>query len=158
MDTKNGHILTFSEKMQICADSFLQPVTGFVPLPPGQTSEVKQSFLNYFSITVERALKRKPFLLLIVGDFNDRCLTWHSSHENCELQLNLYNTIQSFNLVQFIDNPTRLSSITNSLLDLIITDSQALVEDSGIWPPISSSDHCTVYCKIKLRIKRVKTF
>ena len=96
--------------------------------PPGQTSEVKQSFLNYFSISVERALKRKPFLLLIVGDFNDRCLTWHSSHENSELQLNLYNTIQSFNLVQVIDTPTRLSSITKSLLDLMITDSPALVE------------------------------
>ena len=33
--------------------------------PPGQTSEAKQSFLNYFSISVERALKQKPFLLLI---------------------------------------------------------------------------------------------
>ena len=85
--------------------------------------------------------------------FNDRCLTWHSSHENSELHLNLYNTIQSFNLVQVINTPTRLSSTTNLLLD-----SPALLEDSGIWPPISSSDHCTVYCKIKLRIERVKLF
>ena len=31
MKTKNGHILTFSEKMQISAILRLQHVTGFVP-------------------------------------------------------------------------------------------------------------------------------
>ena len=85
-------------------------------------------------------------------------LTWHSSQENSELQLNLYNTIQFLNLVQVIDTPTGLQFATNSVLDLIITESPVLVEDNDIWPTTSSSDHCTVCCKIKLHIYRFKTF
>ena len=104
------------------------------------------------------AQQLKSSALFLVGDFNDRCSSWHSSHDISELGLDLYNVFLSHNLQQLIDSPIRYSPVTgtDSLLDLIVTDAPAYVSDSGVWPPIASSDHSTVFCRIKLRLEKTQ--
>ena len=96
----------------------------------------------------------KSSALFLVGDFNDCCSSWHSSHDRSELGLDLYNVFLSHNLQQLIDSPIRYSPVTgtDSLLDLIVTDAPAYVSDSGVWPPIASSDHSTVFYRFKRHV------
>lgn len=128
--------------------------------PPGQTSHDKELFLQQLSSSVELAIQLKPSVLMLAGDFNDRCTDWNSDHDQSELGLQLYNLFQLFNLYQMIDSPTRFTPATgtNTLLDLLVTDSPRLVVESGVWPPVGTSDHCAVYCRIDFKIKKTKPF
>ena len=62
------------------------------------------------------------------------------------------NLVSQHNLFQLIDEATRTSEYSNTLLDLIITDSPGLVLDSGTLAPISNSDHSVVYCSFSLSL------
>ena len=61
------------------------------------------------------------------------------------------------NLSQLINTPTRINERSQSILDLIITDSPALVQESGTWPPISTCDHEIVYSRFSFILPK-KTF
>ena len=91
---------------------------------PGANAKVHY-FLSSFSDMIDKVTRHKPSTVIITGDFNDRCHTWHDNHDHSKLGL------------QVIDKPTRHSN----LLDLMITDCPAFVRDSGAWSPVSSSDH-----------------
>lgn len=97
-------------------------ILGTYYRPPGQPAEERNTFLTAFSTSVESALQLQPSALFVVGDFNDRCSEWDSSHATSELGLNFYNLVQTLSLYQLKDTPTRVTPTTNSLLDLIITD------------------------------------
>ena len=57
--------------------------------------------------------------VILLVDFNDRCAHWLSDHKNSQLILKLVNLVDTFNMHQLIDTPTR----NNNLLDRIFTDS-----------------------------------
>ena len=44
------------------------------------------------------------------------------------------------------------------MLDLIVTDAPLYVSDSGVWPPIASSDHSTVFCRMKFPVEKNPSF
>ena len=82
---------------------------------PGANAAKVNYYLSSFSDMIDKVTRHKPSNVIITGDFNDRC----------QLGLQLYNLLNSHNLVQVIDKPTRHSN----LLDLMITDSPAFVRD-----------------------------
>ena len=120
---------------------------------PGANAKVNY-FLSSFSDMIDKVTQHKPSTVIITGDFNDRCSTWHDNHDHSKLGLQLYNLLNSHNLVQVIDKPTRHSN----LLDLMITDSPAFVRDSGAWSPVSSSDHFVIYCDFSFKVSKCKTY
>ena len=121
---------------------------------PGANAAKVNYFLSSFSDMIDKVTRHKPSTVIITGDFNDRCHTWHDNHDHSELGLQLYNLLNSHNLVQVIDKPTRHSN----LLDLMITDSPAFVRDSGVWSPISSSDHSVFCCDFSFKVSKCKTY
>ena len=72
--------------------------------------------------------------LILTGDFNDRTNSWHSSHSDSELGLDLYNLLNSFSLTPIIEESTR----NQNLLDLIITSNPRLIVNSGVLDPIDN--------------------
>ena len=120
--------------------------------PPGQPAESRNNFMDSLHRSITQAMASNPSLLLLLGDFNDRCHSWDSPHSDSELGLRLYNLIDNNGLKQIIDVPTRINDISNSLLDLIIVDSEQMIIDSGTLPPVITSDHCVVYCHADLRV------
>ena len=118
--------------------------------PPGQHAEAREAFLDSLATSVATAMESNPLILLVTGDFNDRCETWDSGHSDSELGLSLVNLVSRHNLFQIIEEPTRTNEYTNTLLDLIITDSPGLILDSGVLAPISNSDHSVVFCSFSL--------
>ena len=122
--------------------------------PPNQNLASRTSFIdglsNAFDIINNRY--KKPFVL--VGDFNDRCQTWNDDHKNSELGLELVNLINSFYLMQMINQPTR----NESLLDLIITNCPNYFRNVGIWDPINDLDHSPIYGHVKFSYPKKQNY
>ncbi len=113
--------------------------------PPGATALQVDSFIDSFGNQVEAAMNDNPDALIIVGDFNDRCIHWEDRHEKSEMGLKFYNYLNDVNLFQLVDEPTRITDNSASLLDLIITDSPGFIDNLNVLPPIGDLDHNIVY-------------
>ncbi len=122
--------------------------------PPGMTALQVDSFIDSFGSQTENALNENPDALIIVGDFNDRCTHWDDRHENSEMGLKFYNYLNDMNLFQMINEPTRVTENSASLLDLIITDSPGFMDNIDTMPPIGDLDHDIIYGYLQIRVKR----
>ena len=59
-------------------------------------------------------------------------------------------------LTQFINEPTRYSTNGAYMLDLICVDRDNYVKYSEVQPSLLNLDHCTVYCKLNLKVSKPK--
>lgn len=89
------------------------------------------------------------FPVLISGDFNINMLD-SEKREVKEFQ----STLTQFNLDQLINNPTRTTEKSSTLIDLIITDQKNIVKESGVLPCTNISDHDGVYAILKIKLPR----
>ena len=67
----------------------------------------------------------------------------------------LVNLIQSSGLSQLVNTSTRITDTSRSILDLFITDCHNIINDITLLPPpppVSTSDHSVVLCKVKAPI------
>ena len=64
--------------------------------------------------------------------------------------------VNFFHMEQIIETPTRITTQSANILDLIITDAPAFIQQSGVLPPVGTCDHSPVYCRInfKTTVKR----
>ncbi len=122
--------------------------------PPGATALQVDSFIDSLSQQIESAQNDNPDALILVGDFNDRCTHWDDRHESSEMGLKFYNYLKDVNLFQMIDEPTRITDKSASLLDLIITDSPGYLDNVNQLPPIGDLDHNIVYGYLNFVVDR----
>ena len=62
----------------------------------------------------------------------------------------LTDTFSKLNMAQLIKDPTRITSHSRSLLDVIMISCPLIVKDSGVVN-IGISDHSMVFCTLKLK-------
>ena len=67
---------------------------------------------------------------------------------NSRKSTNLHYILQSFGLKQLINDPTRITKTTSSLIDVILVSKGIQTSYAGTLDPICS-DHCPVYVHIK---------
>ena len=118
----------------------LKFIIGTCYRPPGQSAYERDQFLSYIETSVDSAIGERPVCVLLLGDFNDRCTSWHDSHSNSEIGHSLYNLCNSLHMHQLITEPTR----GTNLLDLFFTDRPDLFSNTAVLPPINELDHCTI--------------
>ena len=122
--------------------------------PPGQQIQSRNAFLDAFNDSVSLSTEENPFAIIIMGDFNDKCDSWYSDHSDSELGLSLFNMVDRNGLHQLVSTPTRISDTSQSLLDLILTDSPHIFSNIATLSPISTSDHSVVYCNLEIKLPR----
>ena len=61
----------------------------------------------------------------------DRCVSWYNNHASSELRLILFDISTVTNVTQLINELTRYSGNTTSLLDLIFVNNEKCVTESG---------------------------
>ena len=66
---------------------------------------------------------------------------------------NLSNFARSVDMSQIITEPTRITSTTRSLIDLVFVNNQHHIVDSGVVS-LSLRDHSLVYCVVKSGMKK----
>ena len=93
-------------------------------------------------------LKRLPLGkdILVAGDLNCDMLKLRSPEANALLDL-----CNSVNLTQLIKEPTRVTENSSTHIDVIMTSSNNIVEDSGVVVS-HISDHFLVYTSLKLKL------
>ena len=124
-------------------------------LPPNLQSNLLCNFLDALSESISLAQTYNPTSILILGDFNagNNFLANPLSINHSTIspfETNLKETIQSLNLIQLIDQPTRISQNISNLRDLVITSNINIVLDSGILPPFSQIDHFPTFVSLNM--------
>ena len=85
--------------------------------------------------------------VIILGDFNvDQLLP-----ETDKYKYLLNNIINPFELTQIIQSPTRITTKTSTLIDLILVNNAGNVKFSGVVDIPGISDHCLVYMAYALK-------
>ena len=74
---------------------------------------------------------------LIVGDFNYPTINWYVLESNNEDEEEFLDVLQDNFLLQHVDGPTR----DGNILDLVMSNEIAMVDDLRILEHFSSSDH-----------------
>ena len=97
---------------------------------------------------------------LIVGDFNYKHIEWDTwftpKNENSDEQLFL-DCIQDVYWYQHVQSPTRYREGEEpSLLDLVFTNEEAMIQEISHQSPIGKSDHSVLL--INFRIQHTPTF
>lgn len=82
-----------------------------------------------------------------MGDFNINLL--NNNNYSCQLFQNIY---ESVGLQQLINNPTRVTQFSSSLIDLIFTLLHTKTIDCGVRADFPVSDHYLVYAILDLNI------
>ena len=70
---------------------------------------------------------------------------------NSELGKRLVTLGESNNFFQLINEPTRITENSHSILDLIFCDSPFLVTENGVLSPLANLDHCTIFCRLNIK-------
>jgi hypothetical protein len=137
-------------------------ILGIGYRPPRQSREEVESFIVQFRTSLNSIIARSPESIILMGDFNDRCVTWDSSHELSDLGYDLYDLVNVSDMVQLVGEPTHFTpqpdgSITESCIDIIITDSPGYVKQVNILPPLGSK-HATVFLEFQITYPRDKSY
>ncbi len=112
---------------------------------PGQSAMEVDDYISFIDQTLDKVLNENPDMVILIGDFNDKCMTWDGDHSESEMGYKFYNLINDRGLFQHVDEPTRVTETCSSLLDLIISDSPGFIENVSTLPPLSDLDHCVIY-------------
>lgn len=115
-------------------------VIGVSYRPPSQDIEY---FLSEFE-DVLSIISPDATNIICTGDFNINLYNLNNLHVE-----NLYSVLDEFNLSQIVDSPTRITSTTATLIDLIIILNAENVLEKGVIDS-EVSDHQLVYCKVKV--------
>jgi exonuclease III len=132
-------------------------IVGVGYRPPRQSKAEVEQFMDQFTDSLNKAINLGAESLIILGDFNDRCTKWDSTHELSDLKNDFYDLIQVSDLVQLVNEPTHIGPTSASLIDLVITDSPGYVKSVDLLPPIGSR-HATVYVDFLITYQRDKNY
>ena len=103
------------------------------------------SEFDLFLRSVERLLRdikmTKPFLSVIIGDFNARTSCWWSEDINKSEGLKLLSLTSANGVSQSINEPTHLQTSISSCINLIFTDQPKLFVNSRVHASLHPNCH-----------------
>ena len=132
--------------MQVKAGS-RDTMIGIIYRPPNQNSE----FFTAFPKLLENVWLKFSNIVLL-GDFNTNLLQnerGDTSYEGKKME----GILVQFNLKNVIEGPTRITSHSKTLIDLIVTNRKDLVKQKGSCP-LGISDHDMIYATLLTGIPR----
>lgn len=77
---------------------------------------------------------------------------------NTDVGIKLFNFLECNNLVQLVNEPTRITQSGESILDLICSDSPGVFVSKGTLSPPSNCDHNIIFGKLSISVYKPKCF
>ena len=111
------------------------------------------SRVHYWTLvneSIKKALST-PHKFIILGDLNSDYINKPTDNRH------LTNILKDNNLLQLISEYTRITDVTRSCIDMIITPCRNLIERVEVLPTIRS-DHKVICAKLKTKVKRRSFF
>lgn len=128
---------------RLCQESLL---VGTFYRPP----DSRAHYWNLIDESIKKAMST-PHKFVILGDLNSDYINKPNENKH------LFNIINFNNLLQLINEYTRITDETKSCIDMIITPCRNLIESVEVLPEIKS-DHKVICAKIKAKVKRNSFF
>ena len=96
----------------------------------------------------------KSATIILLGDFNFDLLgidskTLSEIHPKTRRLLTLF--LQLFDMQNIVNNPTRITPGSSTLIDLIVTTKPNLNNHKGVLP-LGLSDNCLIYATLNLKV------
>ena len=91
--------------------------------------------------------------ILILGDLNSDLLFRGKAPKDTYLGRKLLKVLNSFNMENIINKPTRITADTSTIIDLIITSANQKIKSHGCYDT-GITDHHIVYAVLNLYRKR----
>ena len=117
-------------------------LVGVCYRPPNSSANEIDSFITALENVFNTIVGHNKTILVLLGDFNDRCKNWVDDHSSSELGVKLVTLLNNFNLFQLINKPTRNENL--------ITDSPGFFTDVDTLEPISGLDHNIIYGSLSI--------
>ncbi|XP_031341035.1 uncharacterized protein LOC116169148 [Photinus pyralis] len=121
----------------------LKVVIGVIYVQPSANIQ----FFNDLTLIIEQIYLRSQ-LIILMGDLNVNLLCKHASESKRLLSL-----FSNFDLVQLINEPTRITPKTASLLDVICVTNSFTINSSGTFDLLNNTDHLLTFCNIGVSSK-----
>ncbi|KAI4455817.1 endonuclease/exonuclease/phosphatase family [Holotrichia oblita] len=99
-------------------------------------------FINELENSLSEVLPQSS-LLILVGDFNIHMNLYHSSHTRA-----LTDAMAVYGLTQIVEENTRVTATSASLVDVIFVTDRDILADSGVRD-FHLSDHALTFCTLK---------
>jgi hypothetical protein len=100
---------------------------------------------------LDKAIATKISNIMMVGDFN-------ADPDNKTDHDTLLEFLSTNNFTQHVREPTRVTSNSATILDLVITNLPRLVKNVGVSAPVHENDHSTVFGTLNLKTVRRQCF
>ena len=113
---------------------------GIFYRPPDKSKFIETITEDFYNLNAENND------LFILGDMN---INLNEKKSTCPLVKKYEEFISTFGLKQLIQQPTRITSSSSSLIDHVLTNANDKISQSGILD-IGLSDHQLIYCTRKL--------
>ncbi len=130
----------------------------YLPQTVSENSIESTNLINHLSRCVDHFSTMSLRGVLLLGDFNAKDQRWSFTTYNNALGPRLYNFVSENNLFQLVNEATRVTTNSESMLDLIITDSPNLVNFQGTLPPLPGCDHRIITGSLLTNFKRNTTY
>ena len=126
--------------------------------PPDNDSVSLDNFFEYFQLVLDKIRQLpKQYFIVMLGDFNAHYDVANPSG-NSEVGGKLYSFLESNNLAQLITEPTRVTSNSSTILDLVITNCPECFSASGTLSPPSNCDHSVIFASMNLITHRSRSY
>ena len=114
-------------------------------------------FLDYVQTMLNSIRQNPQTLVVLIGDFNAH-FSSTNPEDNSIISTRLYRWLECNALTQLMDEPTRVTQHSATVLDLIITNSPGYFVDYGAFSPPANCDHSFIYGKIYISYEKRKAF
>ena len=108
------------------------------------------SFWDKLQENINYVLENGYKKILITGDLN--------SHPGTHDGVKLYDFVEANQLTIHINQPTRITSTSEKVLDQFISNMPHMIKSTSIQPPVSTNNHCTVVANLLFRTKKSKVY
>ena len=98
-------------------------------------------YVENFRTSCENIRSQNPFCTLHVGDFNSHNIAWLNTDITDTAGDKLNEIINDEAMVHLVNQPTHLTSYSNTLIDLAITDQPNIVNSCSVLPSLDPMCH-----------------
>ena len=114
-------------------------------------------FLEHLQICLDKVQLESNKVVILLGDLNGNYNVENPS-ESGDFGSLLYQWMECNNLSQVINEPTRITSTSATLLDLIITNCPGYFVNSGTLSPPANCDHSFIFAKMSIFLSKQKCY
>lgn len=125
--------------------------------PPSNSLESTSLFLDSLQSSLDSIERNTNTLIVLLGDFNAH-FDKNDLSSCTDFGMRLYYMLECNNLVQLIEEPTRITKKKSTILDLIITDAPGHFAYTGTSSPPASCDHNFIFAKMNVSFQKPRAF